>query len=84
MAKLVTCNRCGEQDLFWTQTKTGKFYLAETATYKPGGSFIGHKCQEVAIRLFNKIKQNYLDGVVDESTNWYKDQFETKNAKRGQ
>ena len=28
--KLVTCNRCGEENLCWQESRSGKFYLAHT------------------------------------------------------
>jgi ribosomal protein S27E len=27
--KLVTCNRCGEENLCWQESKNGKFYLCK-------------------------------------------------------
>lgn len=35
--KLVTCKKCGRNDLAWAQAKSGKFYL----TYAEGVSIIG-------------------------------------------
>lgn len=30
--KLVKCNRCGEENLCWQESKNGKFYLCRTRT----------------------------------------------------
>jgi hypothetical protein len=37
MAKLVTCKRCGRNDLQWKQSKAGKWYL----TYDEGAAIFG-------------------------------------------
>lgn len=47
--KLVTCNRCGQGDLCWQESKNGKFYLCK-ARVESGGKVIPlrkefHVCQ---------------------------------------
>jgi len=37
--KLVRCNRCGEEELCWQESKSGRFYLCRTRLDQ-GGSVI--------------------------------------------
>jgi hypothetical protein len=47
-AKTTTCNRCGDPQVAWVQSKKGKWYLA--AAYSQGGEEVAaplvfHKCK---------------------------------------
>lgn len=41
--KLVTCKRCGRNDLVWRESKAGKFYL----TYDEGAAIIGEGGRQI-------------------------------------
>lgn len=48
--KLVTCNRCGEENLCWQESKNGKFYLCRIRK-DPNGQVIPlrkefHTCRQ--------------------------------------
>jgi hypothetical protein len=50
---MATCNRCGQENLRWSQSKAGKWYLSDpqTISTKTYGKYItipfGHKCPEI-------------------------------------
>ena len=53
MSKSIVCNRCGEKNLRWTQTKAGKWFLTPSEGVVITGEngrgiktlYLGHRCK---------------------------------------
>jgi hypothetical protein len=53
--KKITCNKCGQEDLVWRQSKKGNWYLSDPQTISTKSAYknitipFAHKCQESSI-----------------------------------
>ena len=63
--KSVTCKKCGQEGLYWRQSKKGKWYLSEPdyvstkSAYKQKLIPFGHKCKEQVVQ--EKNESYYFD-----------------------
>jgi hypothetical protein len=70
MAKNVTCKKCGQEGLFWRQSKKGNWYLCEpdyvstNSAYKNKLIPFAHKCKE---QYFEERNESYYFDHADGS-----------------